>query len=62
MMKNDTNMTCQLKNFEIENQFLNFSVGKSVGGKSPEVSRPVFKVFPSNNEHFEVYDITYDEL
>ena len=44
MMKNDTNMTCQLKNFQIENQLLNFCVDKSVGGKSPEVSRHVLKV------------------
>ena len=38
MMKNDTNMTFQLQNFELENQLLNFCVGKIVGGKSPEVS------------------------
>ena len=34
MMKNDTNMTCQLLNFKIENQFLNLCVCKRVGGKS----------------------------
>ena len=38
MIKNDTNMTCQHQNFEIENLLLNFCVDKSVGGKSPEVS------------------------
>ena len=32
-MRNDTNMTCQLWNFEKENQILNVYVGKSVGGK-----------------------------
>ena len=32
-MINDTNMTCQLWNFEIANQILYVSVGKSVGGK-----------------------------
>ena len=44
MMKNDTNMTCQLYNFEIENQLLNFCVDKNVGGKSLKVSRHVLKV------------------
>ena len=47
MMKNDTNMTCKFWNFEIENQFLNFCVGESVGGKSPEVSRHALKVDPT---------------
>ena len=28
-----------------------------VGGKSPEVSRHVLKVSPTNNEHFKAYDM-----
>ena len=44
MMLNDTNMTNQLQNFKMENQFLNYCVGKSVGEKSTEVSRHVSKV------------------
>ena len=51
MMKNDTNMTCQLQNLEIENQFLNFCVGKSVGWKLPEVSRHALKVCPTKTDH-----------
>ena len=57
MIKNDTNMTCQHQNFEIENRLLNFCVDKSVGGKSPEVSRHVLKGSPKDNEHFQAYDM-----
>ena len=42
--------------FWIENQLLNLWVGKSVGGKSPEVPRHDFKVSVTNNEHFKAYD------
>ena len=35
MMKNDTDMTCEFWHFEIENQILNFCVGKSVDWKRP---------------------------
>ena len=61
-MKNDkfTNMTCQLLNFEKENQLLIFCVGKSVGGKSPEISRHVLKVSLTNNEHFKAYDMSVE--
>ena len=45
MTKNDTDTAYQHQNLEIENQLLNFCVGKSVGGKSPEVSRQFLKVF-----------------
>ena len=51
-MKNDTDMTCQLWHFKIENQLLNFCVGKIVGGKTPEVSRLVLRWY-SVTEHFE---------
>ena len=60
MMRNDTNMTCQLYNFKIENQLLNFCVGKSVGRKSSEVSRHVLKVSCMNNEQFKAYDPIFD--
>ena len=33
-MKNDTNMTGKLKNYEIENRLFNICVGKSLGGHS----------------------------
>ena len=36
----------------IENQFFNFCVGESVGGKSPEVSRVFSKDPLINLEHF----------
>ena len=52
-MKNDTNMTCQFENFEIENQLLNFCVGMRVGGKSPEVLRVFSKDSLLNLEHFD---------
>ena len=32
MMKNDTNMTGKLKNYEIENRLFHICVGKTVGG------------------------------
>ena len=32
-------------------------MGKSVGWKSPEVSRHVLKVSPKSNEHFKAYDM-----
>ena len=57
MMKNDTNMTCQFENFEIENQLLNFCVGESVGEKSSEISRHALKVSSSNKKHFKAYDM-----
>ena len=43
-MKNDTDMTCQLYDFEIKNQFLIVCVGKNVDEKSSEVSRHALKV------------------
>ena len=41
----------------MENQRLIFCVGKSVGGKSPKVSRPALKVSFMNNEHFKAYNM-----
>ena len=60
MMKHDTNMTCQLLNFEQENKLLIFCVGKSVGGKSPEISRHALKVSLTKNEHFKAYDMSVE--
>ena len=40
-----TNMTGQFLNYEKENRLFNICVGKTVGGKSPEVSRLLLKVW-----------------
>ena len=39
MIENDTDIAYKFKNFPNENRVLKFCVGKTVGGKFPEVSR-----------------------
>ena len=60
MTKNDNNMTGQLWNYKIENRLFNICVGKTVGGKSPEISRLFFKVSLTNDEHFNAHDMGTD--
>ena len=43
-------MTGQLQNYEIENRLFNICVGKTVGGKSPEVSRVFLNLLRTEEE------------
>ena len=48
IIRNDTDMTNELLNFQIENRLFKFCVGKIVGGKSPEVSHVLSTEFLLN--------------
>ena len=52
-IQNDTEIAYELYNFPIENRLFNFCVGKTLNGKSPEVSGIFSKDPLVNLEHFD---------